>query len=207
MHRTKFAIALAFLSAPTGLLLPSAYLLPPALAQATNPRQVEADRLLEQGLSQFQTGGIEAAFQSWQQALAIYRSLKDRLGEGKALGNLGIAYRILGDFDQAIASQQQYLAIARELKDRESEGMAIGNLGNLYYLLGQFNKAIEYQQQWLAIARETKDRQSEGSAERRQSARQFGQHLRIVGRLCQNHRLHAAMAIDRARNEGSAKRR
>jgi len=165
MHPTKFAIALALLSAPTGLLLPTHQaLVLPAVAQTAKAQQVEADRLLEQGLSQFQTGGIEAAFQSWQQALAIYRSLKDWLGEGKALGNLGIAYRILGDFDQAIASQQQYLAIARELKDRESEGMAIGNLGNLYYLQGQFDKAIDYQQQWLAIARETKDRQSEGKA-------------------------------------------
>ncbi|MBW4691575.1 MAG: CHAT domain-containing protein [Lyngbya sp. HA4199-MV5] len=161
----KFAIALTLLAAPVGLLLPTdSSLIAPALAQTTKARQAEADRLLEQGLSQFQTGGIEAAFQSWQQALTIYRSLKDRLGEGKALGNLGIAYRILGDFDQAIAAQQQYLAIARELKDRESEGMALGNLGNIAYLLGQFDNAIDYQQQWLAIARETKDRQSEGKA-------------------------------------------
>lgn len=165
MHPTKLAIALALLAAPPGLLLPTHQaLMLPAVGQTAKAQQVEADRLLEQGLSQFQTGGIEAAFQSWQQALALYRSLKDRLGEGKALGNLGIAYRILGDYDQAIASQQQYLAIARALKDRESEGMALGNLGNIYYLLGQFEQAINYQQQWLAIARETNDRQSEGKA-------------------------------------------
>jgi CHAT domain-containing protein/tetratricopeptide (TPR) repeat protein len=165
MRLIRLAIALTLLAVPAEIVaLPFDHRLLPAAFAANNTQLAEADRLLELGISQLQSGKIEAAVQSWQQALALYQVVKDRLGEGRALGNLGIAYRILGNFDRAIAAQQKYLAIARELKDRSSEGMALGNLGNIYYFLGQFNKAIDYEQQWLAIARETKDRQSEGKA-------------------------------------------
>ncbi|MEG3918621.1 CHAT domain-containing protein, partial [Microcoleus sp. T3_A4] len=84
--------------------------------------------------------------------------------EGKALGNLGSAYRNIGDYAKAIDYAQQWLAIAREIKDRESEGKALGNLGSAYLSLGDYAKAIEYTQQYLAIAREIKHRKSEGGA-------------------------------------------
>jgi CHAT domain-containing protein len=87
-----------------------------------------------------------------------------RLGEGNALGNLGLAYDTLGDYNKAIDYQQQSLAIAREIKDRLGEGQSLGTLGNAYYALGDYNKAIDYHQQDLAIAREIKDRLGEGQS-------------------------------------------
>ncbi|MFM7601748.1 MAG: tetratricopeptide repeat protein, partial [Pseudanabaena sp.] len=81
-----------------------------AQAQTTQDRQAEADRLFNQGRQQFQISQFEAAFQSWQQALTIYREIKDRQGEGAALGNLGIAYNFLGKYDKAIEFQLQRLA-------------------------------------------------------------------------------------------------
>ncbi|MEG5225272.1 CHAT domain-containing tetratricopeptide repeat protein [Microcoleus sp. AT9b-C5] len=135
-----------------------------ALAQTQAERKAEADRLLDQGIEQYQISQFQAALQSWQQALIIYREIKDRQSEGKALGNLGNAYFALGDYAKAIEYLQQDLAIAREIKDRQSEGISLGNLGNAYFSLGDYAKAIEYAQQWLAIAREIKDRPSEGQA-------------------------------------------
>nr|WP_085999832.1 CHAT domain-containing protein [Nostoc sp. PCC 7107] len=135
-----------------------------ASAQTPNPRKAEADRLLDQGVQQYQISQFEAALQSWQQALNIYREIQDRQGEGKALGNLGVAYDLLGNYPKAIEYQQQRLAIAREIKDRRGEGNALGNLGNAYYSLGDYPKVIDYQQQSLAIAREIKDRLGEGNA-------------------------------------------
>ena len=73
------------------------------LAQTSEVRKAEADRLLEQGIEQFNTSQFEAALQSWQQALVIYQQIKDRQGEGNALGNLGLAYYVLGDYIQATA--------------------------------------------------------------------------------------------------------
>ncbi|WP_347278014.1 CHAT domain-containing tetratricopeptide repeat protein [Alkalinema sp. FACHB-956] len=138
---------------------------PPAIAQTSPTAQkAEADRLLQQGIQQYQTSQFEAALQSWQQALTLYRALKDRWNEGVTLGNLGLAYDVLGNSPQAIEYQQQSLAIAQELKNRQGEGNALVNLGNAYGALGNYPKAIEYQQQSLAIAWEIKDRQRERNA-------------------------------------------
>ncbi|MBD2302737.1 CHAT domain-containing tetratricopeptide repeat protein [Nostoc sp. FACHB-190] len=134
-----------------------------ASAQTPDPRKTEADKLFVQGSQQFDTSQFEAALQSWQKALNIYREIKDRQAEGAALGSLGIAYYSLGDYPKAIEYQQQSLGIAREIKDRLGEGNALGNLGLAYHLLGDYPKAIEYQQQSLGIAREIKNRQGEGA--------------------------------------------
>ena len=124
-------------------------------------RKVEADRLLQQGIKQFQTSQFEAALKSWEQALTIYRAIKDRSGEGKSLGNLGSAYYSLGKYDKAIEFHLQRLAIAREIKDRSGERTALNNLGSAYYSLDKYEKAIEFHLQSLAIARKIKDRLGE----------------------------------------------
>lgn len=72
-----------------------------------DPRKVEADRLFGQGNQQFYVSQFEAALQSWQQALSIYRRIKDRRGEGNAFGNLGL-YRSLGDYAKAIEFSHPY---------------------------------------------------------------------------------------------------
>jgi CHAT domain-containing protein len=168
MHRQN--LRLTFIVLLTAVLMPfSAKLTAPfqvsqVLAQTTDARKAEADRLFQQGIQQYQTSQIEAALKSWQQALIIYREIKDRKSEGAALGNLGIAYISLGNYAKAIEYEQQLLALAREIKDRQSEGGALGNLGAAYIRLGNYAKAIEYAQQQLALAREIKDRQSEGGA-------------------------------------------
>ncbi|MBD2457589.1 CHAT domain-containing protein [Nostoc sp. FACHB-87] len=135
-----------------------------ASAQTPDARKAEADKLLQQGIQQYQTSQFEAALQSWQQALIIYREIKDPRGEGKALGNIGVTYDSLGDYPKAIEYLQQVLAITREIKDRRGEGQSLGNLGVTYRNLGDYPKAIEYHQQSLAITREIKDRLGEGAA-------------------------------------------
>ncbi|MEG4091796.1 MULTISPECIES: hypothetical protein [unclassified Microcoleus] len=76
----------------------------PALAQTQAQRKAEADRLLDQGRQQYQISQFQAALQSWQQALIIYREIKDRQSEGKALGNLGVAYDSLDDYAKALVT-------------------------------------------------------------------------------------------------------
>ena len=86
-------------------------------AQEASDRKAEAGRLLNQGLQQYRNNQTQAAFQSWEKTLQIYREIKDRAGAGRALGGLGIAYRELGQYQKAITFYEQDLAIARELKD------------------------------------------------------------------------------------------
>ncbi len=73
----------------------------PAIAQTTDAREAEADRLMQQGLQQFQTRQLRAALNSWQQALQIYRALKNRQREALALNLLGGAYRSGGNSAKA----------------------------------------------------------------------------------------------------------
>ncbi|WP_094528362.1 tetratricopeptide repeat protein [Pseudanabaena sp. SR411] len=133
-------------------------------AQTNQNRKAEASRLLNLGIQQFKISQFEAAIQSWQQALTIYREIKDRLGEGQSLGNLGIAYHSLGQYNKAIEFHLQRLAIAQEIKDRLGEGQSLGNLGVAYHSLSQYDKAIEFHLQGLAIAQEIKDRLGEGKS-------------------------------------------
>ncbi|MBW4443859.1 MAG: CHAT domain-containing protein [Plectolyngbya sp. WJT66-NPBG17] len=161
--RSRFLLPLAFCLFPVIFCL-SFCTPPPAIAQTIDARKAEADRLLQQGFQQRNLSQFQAALNSWQQALQIFRFIKDRPGEGKALGNLGGAYLFLSNYAKAIEYSQQRLVIAREIKDRQGEGKALGNLGLAYHSLGDYEKAIEHIQQRLVIAREIKDRQGESWA-------------------------------------------
>ncbi|MGD9216231.1 MAG: tetratricopeptide repeat protein, partial [Desulfobacteraceae bacterium] len=57
----------------------------------------------------------------YNQALAISREIGDRLGEGSALGNLGIAYDSLGQYDKAIEHYNQSLLIFEKIKSPNAE--------------------------------------------------------------------------------------
>ncbi|MFB2917481.1 tetratricopeptide repeat protein [Aerosakkonema sp. BLCC-F2] len=131
-------------------------------AETVRDRQAEADRLQQQGFAQAQKNRqYEAALNSWQKALTIYREIKNRLGEAQALGNIGYAYFLLDDREKAIQYLQQNLAIARQIKHRQEEADALGNIGTVYYSLGDYRQAIDYYNQSLAIQREVKNRQGE----------------------------------------------
>jgi len=139
-------------------------LMPSVMAQSVDTKEAEANRLLRQGIQQFQTSQFREALQSWEKALQIYREIKNPKGEAASLNNLGTAYGFLGKYQKAIEYQQQSLVITREIKDRQGEVDALGNLGIAYGSLGQYQKAIEYQQETLAIAREIKDRRGEANS-------------------------------------------
>lgn len=96
--------------------------------------------------------------------MTITREINDRLGEGQALGNLGINYLALGNYEKVVEYQLQRLAIAKEIKDRLGESQALGNLGIAYDALGKYEKAVQYHLQGLVIDRELKNRQGESAS-------------------------------------------
>src|SRR6185369_4886012 len=99
-----------------------------------------------------------------EMALAAAKQLRDRVREGNALGNLGLAYAALGETKYAIQFYDQALLIHSKLGDRLREGIALGNLGNAYADLGETKRAIQFYEQQLSIAREIGDRRCEGMA-------------------------------------------
>jgi tetratricopeptide (TPR) repeat protein len=116
-------IAVTLFALAIGLLSPAFPLLSTAAIAQTNPtsQKSEADRLFEQAVQQYRSSQLESSLQSWQQALTLYRAIKDRRSEGNTLGNLGMAYGDLSNYDKAIEYAEQGLAIARKIKNRFSQ--------------------------------------------------------------------------------------
>jgi CHAT domain-containing protein len=135
-----------------------------AQTPTSQDRKAEADCLLEQGIKQIDSNRFQVALQPLQQALAIYREIQDRQGQGQTLKNLGNAYSRLKDYARAIEYQQEALALAREIRDRDLEARALFNIGVAYRELGELAKATDYSQQSLAIAQAIQSREVEWKA-------------------------------------------
>ncbi|HEY9607970.1 CHAT domain-containing tetratricopeptide repeat protein [Allocoleopsis sp.] len=134
------------------------------LAQTPDPRKAEADRLFQQANQQQLANQMEAAIQSLQKALTLYREINDRQGEGSTLLSLGSAYFSLGNYAKALEYNQQRLDLMQKISDRQGEASALGMLSNIYSILGNKAKTLEYQLQSLAITRTLGDRKQEGFA-------------------------------------------
>jgi CHAT domain-containing protein/tetratricopeptide (TPR) repeat protein len=138
-------------------------------------RKSDADRLLEKGKA---TENAEAKIAILQQALEIYRQIKDREGEQDGLLELGNAYASMSlqhlqdnlgleqaqlNYRKAIDYQQQSLTIARDLKKPYSIDYILDNLGGTYsqlsiisYASGDYSTAVEAQQKYLEILQDQK---------------------------------------------------
>ncbi|CCI23260.1 CHAT domain-containing protein [Microcystis aeruginosa] len=143
-------------------------LVPAVIAQNTDGRKAEADRLLEQAFQQHEVDEYKASIESIQKALTLYRMVKDKQGEAKALLLLGANNHLLENHDKAIEYYQLALAIMREFHDRQGEkvvflgeGIILRRLGGAYNDLHDYMKSIKYRQESLAIFRELKERDRE----------------------------------------------
>jgi CHAT domain-containing protein/1,2-phenylacetyl-CoA epoxidase PaaB subunit len=105
----------------------------------------------------------EQAIAFYEQALALYREVQDRAGEGRTLTRLGQAYYALSQYKQALALSEEALAIHREVHNRRDEGITLGLLGNVYARLSQYERALALYEQALTIHRELHNRGWEGS--------------------------------------------
>ncbi|MGR3911829.1 MAG: tetratricopeptide repeat protein, partial [Candidatus Rhabdochlamydia sp.] len=105
------------------------------------------------------------------------------VGEGRAYGNLGNAYKDLGGYHQAINYYDKYLNIMQELRDQIGEGRAYGNLGNAYQNLGETRVAINYYDKYLKIAQEFKDQVGKGRAYGNlgNAYKDLGEHRKAIG--------------------------
>lgn len=134
----------------------------PTATQTQDTRKAQADQLFQQGIEQYHNGKLDAAIESWQQALLIYQQLQNRQGEGATLGNLGAIYLFLGNYNKAIEFLHPFLAIAQNTGNRRGEAQALGNLGIAYKGSGKYTQSIASHQQALVLMRELNNRQGEG---------------------------------------------
>jgi len=128
------------------------------VAQTVKQPKAEADRLLQQGIQQTQSGQFEAAIQSIQQALQLYRELKDSKAEATALMGLGDAYQDSSQYAKATNYYTQAIAIFQQLNNRKNEADALMSLGNVYEALSRYEQAMVYYDQARQIYQKLNDR-------------------------------------------------
>ena len=160
--RTWLSI-LIFLTIGCPLILNSWLSISPALAQANNSNRQVAEKLNQEGLNLAEQGNFPAALVKYQQALAAYKVIGDRLNEGTVLGNICLANYYQGQTDLALDICQQSLKIAQDLRDREGISINLNSIALIYQTTSKYPQAIDYFQQALVIIRELKDRNREGT--------------------------------------------
>ncbi len=96
-------------------------------------------------------GEYEAAERHLFQALAVYREVSDREGEGIALANLGLALQQQGRHDEALDLLRQALSIDREIGNRRSEGYVLTHLGYSHLERGDLASARKALQDAIAL--------------------------------------------------------
>jgi CHAT domain-containing protein/tetratricopeptide (TPR) repeat protein len=122
------------------------------LAQKPNNQKTQAEKLLQKGEELLFNEQSQAALQSFQQALKIYRRINNSLGAGESIRLIGRAYYNLKDEKKAMTYFDRALQIAETIKNRELKGKTLLALGVLYSLK-EPKRAISYYEEALKIAK------------------------------------------------------
>lgn len=94
-------------------------------------------------------------------ALGYFIQNKDKSGEAKCYGNLGVINHSLGDIRKSIFYHNKALKISQQIDDKLARSSAYTNLSIAYGNLGNTKQAIEYNNKALLIKREIGDRAGE----------------------------------------------
>ncbi len=141
-----------------------------AISQQLELNEVEAIAWLAIGYNADQLGKPQFAIESYQQALPLFRAVRNQHGEAKTLNNLGLVYSNIAQLQQALECYQKALTIYEAVQDREGEAATLTNLGLAYHRIGKpqraieyYQQALEYFQQALPILRDVQDRRGEAT--------------------------------------------
>lgn len=104
------------------------------------------------------------ALEKWQEALVIFREIKDVVGVADLLGNIGTFYYNRGDNVKALDHYLQSLKIAEEIGYKKAMINALNNIGGIYFTKSAtYDKALRYYQMALPLCKELADDNSLGA--------------------------------------------
>jgi DNA-binding SARP family transcriptional activator len=123
--------------------------------------------------------GREVAETHLRRALALYRNLGDRSGEGGCLYSLSQICEQQGEYGEALRCAEQALSLYRDAGDKAEEAWALNAVGWLHVITGSQELARSYCEPALTIHREFDDN--------------FGQActLHSIAQICHKSGLHA----------------
>ena len=122
------------------------------LKEEAASREIEQACLHGQGDIFLANGHLGKAKMQLEQALAISREIKDKLGECEASGLLAKAYTQLNDLQNALKYNKLALSLAKELGRKDLQFERCIDVCSIYTSLRDCDKATEYLDQVPAIA-------------------------------------------------------
>ena len=153
--RGKLAVALLALWIP----LFAAPVLSAGQAEPLQSDKAAVDAQVERARKVYSQEGPLAAVPLYEEALAGYRRLGDRLGEAIVLGYLGNCHKHDGDYDKALELLHEALAIKESLNATLEIGKTLSHLGLVHWEKGDYSQALERFDQALAKSEESQNTQ------------------------------------------------
>ncbi len=126
--------------------------------------RTRATILIDQGTTLWNMGRLEAAIESYAEALVIYRALGLPRQEARALNSMGVVFSSLGEYEEALAHYKSSLKIDQQLGDRSGVAFKLGNLGQAYGDLGDVERAESYLAKAMRMAEQIGDGSSMADA-------------------------------------------
>lgn len=111
----------------------------------------KADALKNLGIAHYYLSNFRQSLEYYEQALVIYRQIKNNEGIGSTLNNSGLILEIQGDYSGSLKRYNEAVEIFSKTGDESKLALSYTNLGNAYYNLGRFDKALDYLSQALKI--------------------------------------------------------
>lgn len=116
------------------------------------------------GIYHWQSNELPLAMTYLEEALKLYGTVSDQMGQGKVLVNLGLCYTKVGKFDRARAIYQQAISCAEESLKLPIP-MVYNNLARIHLLQGEFRAAWEAAERALNLAKQLGARRDVAHAE------------------------------------------
>lgn len=116
------------------------------------------------GNASFYLGQSENALLIWQDALKIFESANDKMGQADLLGNIGAFYYHKGDEVKALNHHLRSLRIAESINHKPGIASALSNIGSVYYMKeATYDKALNYYLMALPLCEELNDQAKIGA--------------------------------------------
>jgi tetratricopeptide (TPR) repeat protein len=119
------------------------------------------------GMSQQALEKDRDAIVSFEQAIPIFRALKNTSMEANLSVFAGISYFVTSQYKPAIEKFEQALPLLKAQKDTtKSQALATFSLGAAYLQDGQYSKSVQYSEQAIALYKTMNNKEGEARAQR-----------------------------------------
>ncbi|MGQ4647014.1 tetratricopeptide repeat protein [Lyngbya aestuarii] len=148
------------------LFLPLTLTFSPLVAQAQTfeDQKAESDRLLEEGIEQYNEFQLGKALLRFEEALLIYQEIGDKAGAGTTLYRIGLVYGSMKEYQKTLDYYQRALTIQREVNNHAGARVTLYQIGRIYDKFGETQQTLDYYQQAAAIPLEVSDGTEESAA-------------------------------------------